>query len=1004
MGGRDLPEGVVTFVFTDIEGSTRLLQETPGTFAEVLDVHRSVLRGAFTAFDGREVNTEGDGCFVAFASATDAVLAAARAQRDIAADPALARHRVKVRIGMHTGEAERTGHDYVGLAVHHAARVANAGHGGQVLISEATWSLARDAEGVDFEDLGEHVLKDLARPVRIFQLSGAGLDREFPPLRSLNSATTILPISRTSFVGREKDLNQLLEDLLEPGLITLTGPGGTGKTRLAVEAAREVRGSLEGTWFVDLLPAADPDQVVAACAAALGVLDVGQVDGSMDRLSERVGSGPCLIVLDNCEHVVEPAAAVADRLLTRCPGLRVLATSRDLLGLPHERARRVRPLEPASAVELFVDRAARTVSGFAPTPAERSIVERICQRLDGIPLAIELAAPRLRHIALSDFENRLGDVFRLLVGSRGRGTQRHQTLQAVVDWSHNLLSDDERVVFRRLSALSAAFTMEAAEAVAGSDPLNGSVEDILFRLVDHSLVEHDGRGRYRQLETLRAYGQAKLSESGESEAVRDRHVEYFLSLAEGVAPGLKDNRFFDSLGRLEAEADNLHAALEWAVEQGHPAAVLRLIAATVHFATLNSRESLVKLADRAFSEAASAGPPDLTLTAHVEFGLAATTTGWHRYASHAATALELLGPEAPEPDERDELRAWALTSLALTNVMNDEVTVEETRSYADRVTALADRGRFGGASMAAQSAVAWDLMRSGEISAAREHFARVLHAGDALKESLWFTIATFWSGICCMRAMDWTKAVEYYEDALVRFRRVSYKLYTQWALDHLSVAALHLGDHAASRAYAEEGVALSVASGLGAETNLPYLYERLGYLEGLRGDHAQSARYYEQALAGVTVRTNAHDHAALRANLASALVECGELDAARSHLQTAIEVTTPLEPTATRTGGVAEPPVANIANAVARLALAVGLGDEAAELAGAVARLHPSVTATPATRERMARFHSDLRAAVGDERFEAAMKVGSDLDAPLQRARDVLASAATREPPEPALG
>ena len=1002
MSDLSLPEGVVTFVFTDIEGSTRLLQETPGTFAEVLDVHRAVLRRAFAEFDGREVNTEGDGCFVAFASASAAVLAAARAQTALAADPLLARHGVKVRIGMHTGEAERTGHDYVGLAVHHAARVANAGHGGQVLVSETTRLMAEEPEGLGFADLGEHVLKDLARPVRIFQLSGQGLERDFPPLRSLNSAMTALPVSRTSFVGRDNDLNQLLEDLVEPGLITLTGPGGTGKTRLAIEAAREVRGSLEGTWFVDLLTAADADQVLTATSAALGVLDVGQPDGPLDRLAERVGNRPCLIVLDNCEHVVEPVAELADGLLARCPGLRLLATSRDLLGLAHERARRVPPLEPGSAVELFVDRAARSVSGFEPTSEERKTIARVCHRLDGIPLAIELAAPRLRHISLEEFEARLGDVFRLLVGSRARGIQRHQTLQAVVDWSYNLLTAEEQVVLRRLSALSGGFTMEAAEAVAGGEPVTSAVEDIVFRLVDHSLVEHDGRGRYRQLETLRAYGQAKLTDGGESEAIRDRQVLYFLSWAETVAPGLKDDRFFKTLDELEAEADNLHVALEWAAEQRDRASVLRLAAATVQFGTLTSRDSLVKLADRAFTEAAVGGPPDLVAAAHVEFGLAAATAGWSRYATHASAAMELLGPEGPEPDGRDELRVWALAAMALNNMAKAEVQLADTRAQAERAMALADRCGLPTASMAAQSALAWDVMRSGDLDTARQMFDGVVGAGQDLKESLWFTVAAFWSGICCMRAADWTSAVEHYEDALVRFRRVSYKLYTQWVLDHLSVAALQLGDFAAARAYAEEGVALSMASGLGANSNLPYLYERLGYLEGLRGEHAQSARYYEQALEGVSLRQNAHDHAALRANLASALVECGELDEARVHLQAASEVTETLEPVATPIGEVTPPPVSNIANAVARLALAVGLADEAAELAGAVSKLHPAETATPATRERVAGFHAAIKSAVGATRFEAGMEAGAGLENPLRRAREVLELAATREPLAPA--
>jgi len=994
----NLPEGVVTFLFTDIEGSTRLVQSEPERYGSILDAHRRVIRETVARHEGFEVKTDGDGFFIAFASPTAAVLAAAAAQRGLAGDPLLREHSVAVRMGMHTGEAKRAGHDYVGLAVHHAARVANAGHGGQVLVSGATKLMSDSVGDLTFDDLGEHMLKDLARPVHMFQLRGEGLAERFPPLRSLNSSGKALPAMPTSFVGRGLDLKMLLDDLAEPGLVTLTGPGGTGKTRLAIEAARQVSGSLDGTWFVDLLVASDAAQVLTAVAAALDVLDIGQADSLVDRLCQRLGSRPYLVVLDNCEHVVEPVADLADRLLSRCSQLRILATSRDLLGLPNERARRVPPLEPENAIELFVDRAARVVSGFAPTDEERRMIGDICRRLDGIPLAIELAAPRLRHIPLTDFAERLGDVFRLLVGSPARGLQRHQTLQAVVDWSHNLLSADEQVVLRRLSALTGSFSMKAAEAVAGGEPVVGAVEDIVFRLVDHSLVEHAGDGRYRQLETLRAYGQAKLSDSGEAAAVRDRQAAYFLKWSEALAPGLQGGRHFDTLEALDVEAENLHASLEWAAAQRDHVASVRLVAATVQFATITSRESYVNLADQALRAASGSVPPELLAAAHVEFGLAATMIGWSRFGPHATAAMDLLGAETSEPDEHDGLRAWSLAALALLSAVTELPAAAATRMYADRAASLASRTALPGAVIAARSAVAWSLMRAGDVPAARAVLAEVVESSGELRGGWEHTVALFWSGVAAMRAGDWVAATKYYQQVLPMYRRVSYKGYTQWVLNHLSTAALQLGDCAAARAYAEEGVTLSVESGLGADTNLPGLYERLGYLETVRDDYAQSARYYKQALQLMSNQRSGYDHAALQANLAAALVECGELEGARAHMVTALDLTERLETETRPTGEVIDPPVANVAQAVARLALAFGLADEAAELAGVVERFHPRETASPLTRERMDSFRLKVQSRLAEEsQFDAAMKRGAALDDPLRRTREVLESTAGRE-------
>ena len=1003
MSARTLPEGVVTFVFTDIESSTRILQRTGTEFASILETHRSVLRRAFGAFEGHEVNTDGDGSFAAFASPAAAVLAAAQAQRDLAADPLLSRHGVKVRMGMNTGEAQRTGHDYVGLAVHHAARVASAGHGGQVLVADATRRLAGEPPGVAFEDLGEHVLKDFPGAVRIFQLKAAGLERRFPRIRSLNTAEAMLPSARTSFIGRAEELNAVLSALADPGLVTLTGAGGTGKTRLALEAAREIRGSMDGAWFVDLQSITESDQVLHATAAALGVVDAGQPGGVLDRVYDRVGSRACLIVLDNCEHVLAGAASVVNQLLDRCAELRILATSRDLLGVTDERARRVPPLDEASGVALFMDRASKLVSPFDPDDQERRQVARICGRLDGIPLAIELAAARVRHMPIADLAERIEDVFQVVVGSQGRDLQRHQTLQALVDWSYDLLSPDEQIAFRRLSVLAGSFTIRAAEAIVGAPPLEQPVADLVFRLIDRSLVEHDGAGRYRQLETLRAYGRTKLNESGELDLMRDRHLSFFVEVAEPIGARLRSGEFFDAVEQLEPDAANLWAALQWA-ERRPPEDdwALRLIAATAEYAPVTGRQGYLDLADRMLETRGTANR-ELLIECHVAFAVAASTMGWHRFRSHGGAALELLGSEGTEADPADEHRAWTLASLALSNVaVGGEAGV--TRAHAQRAKLLAARCDLPVVALAADSAVGWELMRAGDVSGAREVLRAARETDERVKGSLWFAGALFWSGIAAMRAGDWSEALASYQEVLPLFRRVQYKLYAQWVLDHLSEAAVQLGDFPAARAYAQEGVALSIDAGLVSEGNIAHLHARLAALESLRGDHALAARYYEDAIAVVISHEDLHDEAAMRANLAAELVQAGEPQRARPLIDLALDLTETLEPVTLPSGATYPPPISNAVHAVARLALAAGRAEEAAELLGAVMALHPLETSSPATRQRMFAFRSEIGAELSVDGLAAALARGSQLAEPLARAREISDSIATPAPPAPAPG
>ncbi|MCV6966130.1 LuxR family transcriptional regulator [Mycobacterium intermedium] len=583
LGVGELPTGTVTLLLADIEGSTRLWESQPKEMTAAIERLDHALTDLLAAHGGvRPVEQgEGDSFVVAFARATEAVACALELQRAPLAP-------VRLRIGVHTGEVSlrsNTGGEgnYVGPAINRAARLRDLAHGGQTVLSGTSEDLVADTLPADawLTDLGRHELRGVARPERVVQLCHPDIRNDFPPLRTSKSvATSQLPVQLTNFIGRGAEVDDLRHTLAANRLTTLTGAGGAGKTRLAIEVAGQAAADFgDGVWYVDLAPIADPDLVAVATAGALHLADQPS-RSTMDTIVRFVGDRRMLVLLDNCEHLLDATAALSTTLLSGCPELTLLTTSREPLGVAGEVTWRVPSLSvDDDAVELFVDRARRARSNFRLADDDTEAVREICRRLDGMPLAIELAAARARALSLEEIVDSLHDRFRLLTGGRRTAVRRQQTLRASVDWSHALLTEPERVLFRRLAPFLGGFDLAAARAVAGGTEVERyQVLDQLTLLVDKSLLVADdtgGRMRYRLLETVRQYALEKLGESGEADAIRARHRDYYESMAAQLdAPAETGHQ--QRVEQIEAEIDNLRAAFAWSRENDDIESALQL--------------------------------------------------------------------------------------------------------------------------------------------------------------------------------------------------------------------------------------------------------------------------------------------------------------------------------------------------------------------------------------------------------------------------------------------
>ncbi|HET7376330.1 MAG TPA: adenylate/guanylate cyclase domain-containing protein, partial [Anaerolineae bacterium] len=603
----DLPTGTVTFLFTDIEGSTKLAQQYPDDMPALLARHHEILKQAISAHNGFVFQIVGDSFLAAFYNAGDALMAALDAQRSLAHEvwsPAS----IKVRMGIHTGAAQLDSGSkephysgYATLAL--TQRVMSAGHGGQILVSQTAYDLTSTKLPAQAQlvDMGERRLKDILRTEHLYQLSVPDLPAEFPPLNTLETFNHNLPVQLTSFIGRNKEIDEVKQLVAAHRIVTLTGTGGAGKTRLSLQVGAECLNEFSnGVWLAELAPVTDPTLVPQTLISIFNLRQDSHRT-ALEILIEYLRTKTLLILLDNCEHLIDACAKISEALLQACPTLRILASSREALGIAGEVAYRVPSLAtpnlehlPAfeklleiDSIRLFIERATIAKADFTLTHENAPFVAQICARLDGIPLAIELAAARVKVLSAEQIAARLDDRFRLLTGGSRTALPRQQTLRAMIDWSYSLLSEQEITLFRRLAVFVGGWTLEAAESVCGEERNGADVLDLLTRLVDKSLVfieESTGEIRYHRLETIRQYSREKFFETDEVEAVRDRHLDYYVQFAELADEKLKGGDQVVWQNRMSAEQDNLRAALDWGLSR-RPDSALRIAGAANLFWT-----------------------------------------------------------------------------------------------------------------------------------------------------------------------------------------------------------------------------------------------------------------------------------------------------------------------------------------------------------------------------------------------------------------------------------
>ncbi len=973
---REIPTGTITLLFTDIEGSTLLLHQLGERYADLLAECRHLLRSAFHQWNGHEVDTQGDSFFVAFARASDAISAAVAGQRALSTHAWPEGVTMRVRMGLHTGEPHLASEGYVGLDVHRAARIMSAGHGGQVLLSRTTSDLVELAlpEGVSLLDLGTHRLKDLQQSSQLFQLVITGLAADFPQLKTLDSYPNNLPIQPTSFIGREKEVVAIQQKLLRKDvrLVTLTGPGGVGKTRLGLQVSAELSEHfVDGTWFVSMAPLIDPDLVIPAITQMLDVRETGERP-LLDQLKAHLRERQVLLLLDNFEQVASAAAQVAD-LLGACPRLTVLATSREAL---HVRAEQEFPvpalalpdpkhlpdlaiLSQYEAVAIFIERAQAVQPDFQVTNANAPAVAEICARLDGLPLAIELAAARIKLFPPQALLTRLEYRLPLLTSSARDAPARQRTLRSTIQWSYDLLSVQEQRLFRRLSVFVGGCTWQAIEAVSatfGDD--TALVFDTVASLIDKNLLrqtEREGEDiRITMLETIREYGLERLAEKGEGESVQAVHASYFVQLAEKVEPERRGPQQAAWFAWIERERGNLRAVMQTVSELDEGELALRLGTALWWFwftrGPTDWKEGSAFL-DRALEKNEGVG------------------------GAVRAKALIFVGQLASRMGDFKRAKSLCRESLALFQEIGDRRGMGEAYWY-----------------------LGFLIMQKAEFIVARPLLEEALALCREVGNGPITSWSLLWLGWVIFYQGEHSRGLLLAEESLALFRKAGNVIAVDQAVQNLARMYLSFSsDVAKARVLAEEGLAL--ARGLGdkmTEYDVLYLLSSIAFQQGntaLARSLIEECRQSWKELGDTAAMSN------MVWNLARVEAREGDLAAARAHFEEYL--------TFVNNGNIGYNPW-DIAICMEGLASVVATQGEtilAVTLWGAAATLREGcgITLTPLERADYEPAVAAVRTRLGEQAFEEAWAKGRTMTlkqvlAALERTEAAVPTSAEQQP------
>ena len=860
--GQGLPSGTVTFLFTDIEGSTRLLQQLGEKYAALLADHEQLLREACESHQGRVVDIHGDSFFVVFPRALDAIHAVVQSQH------ALADHlwpdgvTVRVRMGLHTGEPQISALGYMGIDVHRAARIMAVAYGGQALLSQTTHDLVVSElpEDVTIRDLGEHHLKDLRQPKHLYQLVIAGLPFDFPPLKSLNVSPNNLPIQLTSFIGREKEITEVKQAISEHRLVTLMGPGGSGKTRLALQVGSEIIEHFhEGVFFVALAPITDPGLVPSTIAQSLGISEVAG-RSIVDSLKDYLQNKSLLLLLDNFEQVI-PAAPIVAELLSVGSGLKALVTSREAMRISGEREYLVPPLalpnltqlpsveslSQYTAVQLFLQRAQAVKPDFRITPDTAPAVAEICYRLDGLPLAIELAAARIKLLPPRAMLARLEHRLEFLTGGARELPARQQTLRNAIAWSYDLLNEEEQKLFRQLSVFVGGCTLDAVEAVSGDHQAGLSLLDQFGSLLDKSLLrEVEGisdEPRFVMLELLREFGSDQLKTSDEQEITRDRHTRFFLALAERAESKLESADQLDWINRMEQEHDNLRAALEWSkTAEGAGDLCLRLAGALGLFWEARGyfSEGRERLSATLATEAAQGR------TAERAKLLARAAELAYRQSDYAAT-VELAEESLSIYREVGDKQGIASVLIKLGNAATEAGDYETASGFLEEALSIWQELHDKHGTARALISLGWAALRPGDYQLANKRLEAALVISRELEDTRSIGFELSGLGEVALRQGDYGRATQLLEESLELRRQLGNKWGVGVSLGTLGWVAIRERDW--KRALARLGESLEVRQEIGDKGGSAWCIERLAEVAVAQGDPEKAVRLLSAAAA-----------------------------------------------------------------------------------------------------------------------------------------------------------